>query len=394
MRIAPLFALLLPACTATVLPGISTPDAAPAVDVSPADASIPAADLPAPATDVPAPQGDVPPPTADATAAPDVPGPPMNLAGRWRVVRYQFRGMDGSPLDLRDETTTYVDPNTGTMVPVRTNGALQLTSSRFALALAVISNDHIRGTGTQMGVEQFSAVGLAVPGLLDDRAGRFNVTGGQATYTLNALGPNAIRVTFDGNGNSVELARDVAPTTLTQLNLVGAIERLRPTTQRPLGRPRAALFWVRPGGQPLIETNGVALQFGAGVWAPFPLVLAEPPVMAARFAVGGVFVAAAMILVYDDLDNDQRLTLTGGDALRGISNITVAWRGDGDGTNTAFTGSGVRDLLPGYQLTWRTRDFSTGAVTLVPFDNTRPIAPDAPVSPTELDPTLLESAWR
>jgi hypothetical protein len=178
------------------------------------------------------------------------------------------------------------------------------------------------------------------------------------------------------------------------VNAVGAAERLRPETQRPLTNPRVALFWVRPGERGRTERNGVALRF-TGPWSPFPLTLADPPEPAVRYAVGGVPLAVAMILVYDDLNNNRVMDLASGDSLRGISNITVVWRGEGgDPAAAAFRQSAFADLGAGYHFAWRVQDFSTNGVTLLPFDGARPISPDAPVSPTELDPLMLESAWR
>jgi hypothetical protein len=102
-----------------------------------------------------------------------------------------------------------------------------------------------------------------------------------------------------------------------------------------------------------------------------------------------------MILVYDDLNNNRVMDLASGDSLRGISNITVVWRGEGgDPAAAAFRQSAFADLGAGYHFAWRVQDFSTNGVTLLPFDGARPISPDAPVSPTELDPLMLESAWR
>jgi hypothetical protein len=70
-------------------------------------------------------------------------------------------------------------------------------------------------------------------------------------------------------------------------------------------------------------------------------------------------------------------------------------RGEGgDPAAAAFRQSAFADLGAGYHLAWRVQDFSTNGVPLLPFDGARPISPDAPVSPTELDPLMLESAWR
>ena len=66
-----------------------------------------------------------------------------------------------------------------------------------------------------------------------------------------------------------------------------------------------------------------------GAWSPFPSTLADPPGPAVRYAVGGVPIAVAMILVYDDLNNNRVMDLASGDSLRGILNSTVVWRGEG-----------------------------------------------------------------
>lgn len=384
MRLAPLLALLLPACSATVLPSNTTADAGADVPRAP---DVPAAgDVPA--LDVPAPQTDTPTPSAD------VQGPPMDLAGRWRVVRYQFPRMDGTEVTLTDTPSLYTDPVTGNTAMVRTNGVLSLRPSRFALTLSALAGDHIYSTGVMMGRDEVSATGIAVPGLLDDRAGRFDVAGGQAQYTLRVIGPDALRVTFSNGSGVVELARATTAPALFQVNALGAAERMRPAQQRPMSRPRAALFWVRPGVRGLTETHGVALQF-AGNWAQFPLTLAEAPEPGVRFTVEGVELAAAMILAYDDLDNDRRMNLAAGDSLRGMSSITLVWRTEAmRPPDPGFARTAFADIQFGYQFAWRARDFSTGGVALIPFDNTRPISPDVPVSPTELDPLSLENTWR
>jgi hypothetical protein len=308
------------------------------------------------------------------------------------VLRYRFAGANGQAVDASDMPTSYTDPMSGNTAVIRTNGFLRLARSRFAMSLAMLVNDHIRSSGVENGMDTFSAVGLAVPGLLEG-ASRFAVTGGQASYALEPLGADGLRVTFGPNA-VVDLTRTGEIPGAAQVNAVGAAERLRPETQRPLTNPRVALFWVRPGERGRTERNGVALRF-TGPWSPFPLTLADPPEPAVRYAVGGVPLAVAMILVYDDLNNNRVMDLASGDSLRGISNITVVWRGEGgDPAAAAFRQSAFADLGAGYHFAWRVQDFSTNGVTLLPFDGARPISPDAPVSPTELDPLMLESAWR
>lgn len=392
MRLAPLFALLLPACSATVIPANAPADAgadARATPDAPVSQDVPAAeDLPAPSLDVPAPQTDTPTPRAD------VQGPPMDLVGRWRIVRYQFQRMDGAAVTLTDTPSLYTDPMTGNSAMVRTNGVLNLTPSRFALTLSALAGDHIYSTGAGPMGDTLSVTGFAVPGLLDDRAGRFDVTGGQAQYTLRATGPDAVQLTFSGGSGVVDLARATTAPALDRINALGGVERLRPAQQRPMAHPRAALFWVRPGVRGLTETHGVALQF-VGNWAQFPLVIADAPEPGVRFVLQGVELAAAMILVYDDVDDDRRMNLGNGDSLRGMSSVTLVWRTEAmRPPDPGFARSAFADIQFGYQFAWRTRDFSTGGVALIPFDNTRPISPDVPVSPTEIDPLSLESTWR
>lgn len=402
MRATALALLLLPACSSTVVPAATPgdaaapadvrpggPDASVGPDVAPADDAGPAVDVAPLPTDVVVPQGDTPTPGADVVA------PEMALAGRWRVVRYRFVRADGSIVTLTDENAPYTDPGTGAMAMVRTNGVVTLTPSRLAIALSALASDHIYSTGVMSGRDEFSATAFAVPGLLDTRAGAFELPGGQTTYEVRAIGPDALRMRFAaGPDNYVELARATTAPTLARLNAVGGAELLRPALQRPMTHPRAALLWVRPGVRGLIETNGVALSF-MGNWAPFPVTLADAPPMEARFTVSGVELAAAMIAVYDDRNDNRAMELAGGDALRGLSQITIAWRGDAaQPPDPTFARTAFVDLQPGYQLAWRARDVSTGGVALIPFDNTRPISPDAPVSPTELDPLTLESTWR
>lgn len=391
MRDALLIAVLLPACSSTVLP-TSVPADAGGADVAAGpdvgasgDAVV---DVPGTPTDVVVPQGDTP------VAPTDAVGPPMPLAGRWRVVRYQLLRADGTPALLTDTPAPYTDPGTGATAVVRTNGVLTLTPSRFALSLCALAGDHVYSSGVTMGRDDISATGLAVPGLLDDRAGRFDLPGGQTSYSVRSLGPDALRVEFQPDAGYVEFERATTAPALARVNAVGGIERLRPAAQRAMAHPRAALLWVRPGVRAPLETNGVALQF-TGNWAPYPLALAEPPAAEARFALNGVTLAAAMIVVYDDVNDDRQLGFAGGDALRGVSSLTLAWRAESATPPEAgFARTAFVDVQPGYQLAWRTRDISTGGVTLIPFDNTRPISPDAQVSPTELDPLTLESAWR
>lgn len=381
-RLTPLLVLACAGCTATVIPGAPGADASAVTDASAAPDVPPGADVP-PGTDAPRP--------ADAPLLADAPGI-IDLSGRWRVVRFRFRGMNGDRIEATDEPTPYTDPGTGNTAVLRANGSLRLSRQRFAMSLAMLANDHIRSAGVEMGVDTFSATGIAVPGLLEG-ASRFAVTGGMAAYALEPIGTQGLRVTFGDGGSVTELVRADAIPGAAQLNVVGAVERLRPETQRPIMNPRVALFWVRPMTRGAVERNGVALRF-AGPWAQYPLTLADPPEEPVRFVVGDVPLATAMILVYDDLNNNRVMDLAQGDALRGISNITLVWRGAGDANGAAFRQSAFADLAPGYHFAWRTRDYSTGGVTLLPFDGVRPVSPDAPVSPTELDPTAIESAWR
>lgn len=381
-KLVTLLSLCGAACTTTVIPPGAAPDGG--SDVAVVDAPI---NLPRDAVSA-----------GDAVTATDVPvtpdAPAMDLSGRWRVVRYSFTGMQGERITATDTPSIFTQPMTGQMIPIRTNGYLRLTPQRFAMSVALLINDHIQGTEVQMEMDQFTANGFAVPGLLDSAAGRFAVVGGQANYILRALSSSRMELEFGPNGPQLELERSEMLAGAARINQVGGVERLRFASQRPLTRPRVALFWVRPMERSLIESNGVALRFMQN-WAAFPLVLADAPAEEARYALGGVPLATAMIVVYDDTNDNRVMDLAAGDSLRGISRLPLVWRGaGGDPDAAAFRQSAFAELGEGYHYAWRARDASTGGVTLLPFDSVIPVSPDAPVSPTELDPLLLESAWR
>jgi hypothetical protein len=150
----------------------------------------------------------------------------------------------------------------------------------------------------------------------------------------------------------------------------GRIGRLR--------APRAALRWDLPGAGRFAMTHDTTLRFGGEpLSSSFLVLIGGPPDAALRGVVGGVEVASAYVLVYDDLNGDGRFEETE-DTVLTQSPIGIAWRGAG-AVSSDLARSPFSDLIEGWETVRYQRDEARGGWCVAPFDNREQPALDAVV---------------
>ncbi len=356
------------------------PDASPVDDVAAVDAT--SADVTGP--DATSPDATSPDATSPDASPADVTRPDGStdsLAGRWRVVGWDYTNAAGVTTRLTDRDTPVRDPATGTTTPFRANGVFFLRPTRLSVAFGTLGGQHFYATTTSTGGADYSAWGVTAPGLLDEAAGTFTVVGGMTVFRFarNADGTISYEQTNGTERSRTTLARAPSSPALSNLNLVGYAQIREPARARPLLHPRFALLWDRPGGGAPVETHGSALAF-RGAYAAYAVVQAGAPPAEVQGRALGVPVAVAYTFVYDDLNDNGRFDA--GDPRRGFGPLAVAWRGEGAPT-ADFEASALSELQPGWQVAHLhqdyTRSLGSNAQTVVPFDTTVPVSPDTPV---------------
>lgn len=393
----PLVAALVAGCgvTTTSLPA-PAPDVVVASDVAPAgdagvapdegfadDGGVAAMDGGAAVVDVPvvgvdrrpvdagAPRPDARPPVD----APRLPG--STVTGTWRAVRYEAPDPDRGMVTLTDRDTLFPSPDGGMGSPFRINGVLSLAETRMSLTLGTLSSGHFypyEPSGTEDA--GWSGVGYTVPGLLTVTSGavEFEVPGGSGTFRFERTADDTLVLLDDDSGTRTTFARDPTPATLERVNLIGVVWRPDPAVMPTA--PRAVLRWDLPGAGMFRGTHDVALGFTAAMPYPtVPVTIAGPPAAEVSAVTGGVTVASAYVLVYDDTNGDERFD-PATDATLAQSPVGVAWRGT-ETPNEDYARSAFTDLHPGWQVVHYHRDYATGRWGVTPYDNASPPAPDA-----------------
>lgn len=393
----PIVAALVAGCgvTTTSLPApapdvVVANDAAPTGDVAVApdegvaedggaavmDGGSPVVDVPV--TGVDARRTDSGPTRPDARPPVDAPRlPGSTVTGTWRAVRYEAPDPDRGMVTLTDRDTVIALPDGGMGTPFRINGVMSLAETRMSLTLGTLSSGHFYPfTPSSAEDPGWSGVGYTVPGLLTVTSAsvEFEVPGGSGTFRFERTDDDALVLLDDDSGTRTTFVRDPAPTTMERVNLIGIVWRPDPSVMPTA--PRAALRWDLPGAGMFRTTHDVALSFTAAMPYPtVPVTIAGAPAAEVSAATGGVTVASAYVLVYDDTNGDDRFD-PATDATLAQSPIGVAWRGT-EAANEDYARSAFTDLHPGWQVVHYHRDYASGRWGVTPYDNTSPPAPDA-----------------
>jgi hypothetical protein len=348
-------------CLAAALAGCETP---PTV-LSGIDATL-AADSPA---------------TADASrsCSPFGDGGSLRAQGAWRVVAYEvedprLRGdagvtdMDAGGVDAGPSTviTRYtaegervLDPATGNASVLRVNGALRVTTNTVRLALGLLRDDRfvITAPGTPY-VSTYEGSGV-----LTNEERSFVSPGAMVGFEFCA-GDNGLVVarTVGGATRRIFLAPDTAPTATT-LSLPLRARSVGMTAGAPLTAPRLAVLWEVAGRPELTEAlSEAAVMRGDVAERAINVQAPQGDGSVARYAVGHP-------ALYDDRDGDGRFDATR-DALRSVSSVALGWR---DPSVNLDSDALAARLRPGLQVVALHTDSTSGAVTPVPLDPTRPV---------------------
>jgi hypothetical protein len=323
-------------------------------------------------------QSDATPPT-DRPTAPDVSQP--SLEGVWRVLRYEFPEMgSGRSVTVTDRDTMYTDPTTGTTTAVRVNGMMFIEGVRLALSFGSLANGHFYAyTPTMSALDTgYTATGFSVPGLFDASRDEFQVTGGTTTVRFERNPDGTIA--FPGEDRRTRTIFTRATNTgpaMTAINTTG-FAMARDTTGPGTRNTRVAVLWDLQGPRRWLETNGAAVRL-AGRFATYPFVLAATPPMGSVVPWRDSQVAVGRVVIYDDVDRDQRFAATG-DVLLGVSPVAVVWRAQTPFTKTGVAHFALRHMEAGWRYGHVRLDLSIGQNDVVPYDGSEPVAPDVPVS--------------
>ncbi len=302
-----------------------------------------------------------------------------SLEGTWRLVSFETSAA-GASLHLTDTNRTVYVLGVGN-VPGRCNGWLTLRSARASLASCLLFDDHVYPTPAAADFRTaFQVYGSTVPGTLEDSAFRLSGAATPYVYTRNADGTISY---VDAFGNHSTWRRSQPPQALTAVLTMGQATLFDAQNSDAFAHARVALVWDR-AGVAVTSTQDSSLNF-FGAYARFPIAISALP-SDARVQVGNLDVALAYLVVYDDINNNQRYESA--DVLRGLSPIAIAYRGAGV-PNQTFANSQFQDLYEGFQFVHLHTDYAAaGAIGLAPLDHTLPISPDVLVN-SEVDPSPI-----
>jgi hypothetical protein len=315
-------------------------------------------------------------PVGSDVVTPPLDAPPFAYTGRWRATYFELVDSSGVTYRFTDRNTPFRDPMSGMTIPIRVNGVYTIARTQLSTALGTLASDHFYPVDDPANAEAYSTSGYTVPGLLDERTGRFVIPGAPTPVTFEPNADGTLTLNDRASRSRIVLTRAAAPPPTATLNLQGVAQIRNPMRATPLTRPRVALFWDMPGGATVTETNGAALTF-TNAYAVFFVVQTEVPPYARLIRVGNVPVGVAHLAVYEDINNNR--LYDAGDILRGLSPVGLGWRGPG-AADATFTNSSVGELQPGWQIVHVHTDYVHGGSGVTPFDMTVPPSPDIPVS--------------
>ncbi|MFO0560525.1 MAG: hypothetical protein U0269_21095 [Polyangiales bacterium] len=395
-------AILLAACGASVRAdqdgGSTTPDGtAPRTDATVRDTSVVPIDSGVAPRDGGAPVDTGVPPT-DSGVSLDSGLPPLDggtirgdARGEWRMTTFRFN-LNGVATQLTDTNRSLPgDPANR----YRINGTVDITSNRLAFAWGVLRNDHAFVSDPMVDIDEgYSLTAFYWNGMLDDVGQRFITGAVSLDYAFDA--PNVLRLSSSREGWTALFVRDprTALPVLPGMAMDGTALQISASTSDPFVAPRVALLWDVAGSAELEETSSTPVAFsGGGVVATYRMIVPAVGMRSLR-TVGGVTVAFAHIVIYDDVDRSTRFNSsmaggTGPDILRGVSPIGVAVRTSG-APDASFQDSPFRLLKEGWQFVNVERNSEPRPAVLVPYAMSNPVRPDVPVSETAVRRRILD----
>jgi hypothetical protein len=192
-----------------------------------------------------------------------------------------------------------------------------------------------------------------------------------------------------GSGLSLTYTLPAAPLTgsptLTSNGVAVSVPVATGMMYAPFTNPRAVILWDHPNaGTGYTPSNDVAIALTATPprSTPYAMNFSGMPPSDSLATVGGVSVAMGYVVIYDDVNANMQLDLTGTDHIRGVSTVAIAWRGTGTPDST-FATSPVANLLAGGYQTVTIIGYvpSSGVpyLAVMPNDPTNPVNLDAPI---------------
>lgn len=311
--------------------------------------------------------------------------------GEWRMTTFRFN-LNGVATQLTDTNRSLPgDPANR----YRINGTVDITSNRLAFAWGVLRNDHAFVSDPMVDIDEgYSLTAFYWNGMLDDVGQRFITGAVSLDYSFDA--PNVLRLSSSREGWTALFVRDprTALPVLPGMAMDGTALQISASTSDPFVAPRVALLWDVAGSAELEETSSTPVAFsGGGVVATYRMIVPAVGMRSLR-TVGGVTVAFAHIVIYDDVDRSTRFNSsmaggTGPDILRGVSPIGVAVRTSG-APDASFQDSPFRLLKEGWQFVNVERNSEPRPAVLVPYAMSNPVRPDVPVSETAVRRRILD----
>jgi hypothetical protein len=311
--------------------------------------------------------------------------------GEWRLTTFRF-SLNGAPTQLTDTNRSLPgDPANR----YRINGTVDITSNRLAFAWGVLRNDHAFISDPMVDIDEgYSLTAFYWNGMLDDVGQRFVTGAVSLDYSFD--GPNVLRLSSSREGWTALFVRDTrtALPVLPGMLMDGSALQISASTSDPFVAPRVALLWDVAGSAELEESASTPVVFSpGGVVATYRMIV---PALAMRGlrTVGGVTVAFAHIVIYDDVDRSTRFnsSMAGGagpDIVRGVSPIGVAVRTSG-APDATFQDSPFRLLKEGWQFVNVERNSEPRPAVLIPYAMNNSVRPDVPVSETAVRRRILD----
>lgn len=296
----------------------------------------------------------------------------MRLVGRWRAYEYRFRQVDGGGFLISNGGERVPNPDGGASSVLSVNGVLQLNRGRMSLSFATLVDRRVRPfTQGRSDDLALGALGYTAAGsLMSGGTSVFRTAGGGREFDL---GDGGDHITWHDpiSSDYVYFYPVPASAARNSISVVGTIQQIGRLGR--LAAPRAALQWDLPGDGQFRTTSDSPLSLAGGPpEAEFPVEFSDAPPAALRGSVGGVAVASAYLLVYDDRNGNGSYDRDPDDVLT-QSTLGLAWRGDGE-PSAEFVGSGFADLQRGWQVVHYHREIPSGRWALAPFDNDAPIS--------------------
>ncbi len=323
---------------------------------------------------------------ADATTS-DAGGP----VGLWKLETLTM------PLQTDDGGIAVTTVNTtGTMIDgtetARANGTLELSpDGQIAVVAELVRGTRLWQRGIEGSIDSYTfggGFGSIMPAHLNPAT---------ATWTH---APEKLEVSYDATLSATFLKYTPTDNETIELKGLALVGNDDPGNLVPLTHPRVATVYLlrkAGGGTTFFEVPGQdkpLAGFGTaeGQSQAFDLSQTEGALGVERIVYGTAFLAMALVVVYDDVDNDQQLTVlygscgAGMDCVRGVSDLVLAYR---VGHSPELAASQYSWLIKGWSWAFTAMDYTQTPprLGLVPVAG----APDVPSVPADVtvfeDPT-------